>query len=394
MIQFDNVAPLDLRALKTFGVSSKDTKSPIGFFGTGLKYAIATLLRTGHKVTIHIDNMCHELTTEPQRIRNDDFDIVQLNGVPLAFTTELGKNWEVWMAFRELYSNMLDEGGACHRAHKAVPLTFGTSIVVSGEQIEEAYYKRDEIFLAPDKLPAPIFEDSLLAIYDRPSQLVYYRGVRVHKLQVPSRLTYNFLNYRQLTEDRTLSGTWDLAFVFGRIIAEHADVFPSALLGEILTGGQLQFEHGLQYATASKPHRSFVDCVREHRYDKSIAPEALEVLRQHGSLADILPKAEPMKPMWQSQIDASLRFLSDRFGIDVEFPIYVTRAMPAGMLGAAYRQCNQIVLSEQVLIQGGRMLTGTILEEYLHLKHELNDETRAMQNWLFDLLIATAERLP
>ena len=32
-----------------------------------------------------------------------------MNGERLGFTTDLGKTWEMWQIFRELYSNMLDE---------------------------------------------------------------------------------------------------------------------------------------------------------------------------------------------------------------------------------------------------------------------------------------------
>ena len=45
-------APLDMRAVTLMGASVKMTSSAIGYFGTGLKFAIATLLRTGHKVRI------------------------------------------------------------------------------------------------------------------------------------------------------------------------------------------------------------------------------------------------------------------------------------------------------------------------------------------------------
>ena len=37
---------LDLRSLSTFGLNAKpNTTNPIGYFGTGMKYAIAVLLR-------------------------------------------------------------------------------------------------------------------------------------------------------------------------------------------------------------------------------------------------------------------------------------------------------------------------------------------------------------
>jgi len=42
-IIFHNQGELDIRAVTTFGLSVKKNDNPIGYFGTGLKYAIAAL---------------------------------------------------------------------------------------------------------------------------------------------------------------------------------------------------------------------------------------------------------------------------------------------------------------------------------------------------------------
>jgi len=45
MITFENDGEIDLRAISQFGINVKTGDSPIGFFGTGLKYALAVLMR-------------------------------------------------------------------------------------------------------------------------------------------------------------------------------------------------------------------------------------------------------------------------------------------------------------------------------------------------------------
>ncbi len=50
---FRNKGVIDPSSITTFGVSSKENPGAIGFFGTGLKYAIAILLREGCDITIH-----------------------------------------------------------------------------------------------------------------------------------------------------------------------------------------------------------------------------------------------------------------------------------------------------------------------------------------------------
>src|SRR5437867_1027619 len=94
---FENPGVIDPRSITTFGVSSKDNASKaIGFFGTGLKYAIAILLRNGCGITIYSGGKKYTFGVFKEEIRNDTFQIVTMNNVKLGFTTELGKTWEMW----------------------------------------------------------------------------------------------------------------------------------------------------------------------------------------------------------------------------------------------------------------------------------------------------------
>ena len=53
MVVFENTGEIDILSISSFGVSVKEGDSPIGFFGTGLKYAIAVLLRHNQKITAY-----------------------------------------------------------------------------------------------------------------------------------------------------------------------------------------------------------------------------------------------------------------------------------------------------------------------------------------------------
>lgn len=118
MIVFENAGEIDIDAITTFGVSVKVGENPIGFFGTGLKYAIAVLLRTDHKVSIWSGDRQLRFTTERREVRMKPFDFVLMREgdrlTPMGFTTELGKTWKPWMAYRELYCNARDEGGSVY----------------------------------------------------------------------------------------------------------------------------------------------------------------------------------------------------------------------------------------------------------------------------------------
>jgi hypothetical protein len=62
-----NAGLIPMEAVTTMGVSAKEGENPIGFFGTGLKYAIASLLRTSHKITIWRGLDRYDFATEPAR---------------------------------------------------------------------------------------------------------------------------------------------------------------------------------------------------------------------------------------------------------------------------------------------------------------------------------------
>src|SRR5882724_7969094 len=113
-IIFQNPGLIDLRSVQIMGLNAKETKNSIGQFGTGLKYAIAVLLRSGCKVTIFQGLQEFNFATQKEKFRGKDFDFVFMrrgdqhgseaifSEKALGFTLELGKHWEPWMAIREL----------------------------------------------------------------------------------------------------------------------------------------------------------------------------------------------------------------------------------------------------------------------------------------------------
>lgn len=203
MIIFRNKGVIDPKSITTFGVSSKENPGAIGFFGTGLKYAIAILLREGCDITIHAGKRKLEFGIKRDRVRVDEFNVVTMNNRRLGFTTEVGKTWEVWQAFRELYCNTMDERGEVFEASEVPEVAADeTVIVVRGEKFLDVWASRSDIILSSE----PLERHKAVHIHPGPSPFVYYRGVRAYRLDNPSQFTYNIQKKLDLTEDRTING--------------------------------------------------------------------------------------------------------------------------------------------------------------------------------------------
>ena len=96
MIVFRNTGLIDLTAVRTLGVSVKE-EGAIGYFGTGVKFAIATILRGGGSITLYRGKDEHRFGTVSQEVRGQSFEVVTFDGAELGFTTALGRYWKPWM---------------------------------------------------------------------------------------------------------------------------------------------------------------------------------------------------------------------------------------------------------------------------------------------------------
>lgn len=86
----------------------------------------------------------------------------------------------------------------------------------------------------------------------------------------------------------------------------------------------------------------------------------------------------------KSQLLTAINFCL-ALGYDVnEYPIIVVESLGDNILGKADRMKKQILIAHRTVSMGDNTLAGTLIEEWVHIKHDFDDCTRDMQNWLFD----------
>lgn len=261
MIIFENDGEIDPRLISLIGVNVKENSAAIGYFGTGLKYAVACLSRWGESLTVQSGLAEFTFHTEETKIRGQSFGVLVMRSavdyLQLGFTTELGKRWEPWMVYRELWCNAHDEPGAkVYEADRLPKPSAGkTRAIVSGQKIEQAHASRDEFILSGRK---PLHALPGLEAYEGPGKRIFYRGIAVQTPDKPGLYTYNITEHLFLTEDRT-AGSWATDPIIARGLSQIEDV---GVIDATLTAPSGALESRLDYDYAYAPGTAWNDRAR------------------------------------------------------------------------------------------------------------------------------------
>lgn len=384
-IVFQNPGLIDIAAVTTMGVSVKDGDGAIGYFGTGLKFAIATILRGGGRVSIYRGFDAYHFGVKATEVRGQSFDLVTMNGEALGFTTQLGRTWEPWMAFRELASNCRDESGF-YTTSAIDPREDHTTIVATG--LADVWHERETILLERE----PLATMPTAEIHEGPSIYVYYRGVRVHRLNRPSAHLYNIRSKIELTEDRTAKSWYEVEIAIERAIGALDD---KHLLRTALTCGEQYTEHHMDVPRFGSPGAAFREMARELTMGSATVPNvnpAAAASARAMAMSDIQPgQSVALEQFQQAMLDRAKAMLcASGFNITA-FDTVVMDTLGPNICGMAHD--GRIFLSLLPFQKGTREVAATLLEEYAHLKSGAADCTREFQNWMFDQLLVQAERI-
>lgn len=379
-VYFANSGVIDMDVVRVMGVSVKESDSPIGFFGTGLKFAIATLLRSGHAITIRAGSEIYQFGTRTRKIRGEVFDGVVMNDEQLSFTTQLGRAWEPWQAYRELHSNTLDEGGEI----SDTPLHNDTVIEVTGEAIQKEYLDRARLFLQHE----PLATTDGLEVHVGQTRFIYYRGVRAGVLPERTMFTYNITDEMELSEDRNFKNLWNVEYA----IETRLPAVPDKSIHLTLLEGGSAWDQCLNYGYCSEPSREFLDAAEDMK-DCSDLPEAARtLLSRHRQSVESYPPCN-LHDDEINTLSEAVKFLKV---LDVDMSpedVTVTETLGKSVYGLYHKTQDRIYLARQSLDNGRKFVASTLYEEWVHKKHRLNDASRPMQQFLFDRLMTMAERI-
>lgn len=352
-------------------------------------------MRTGHTCHINIGHTQWEVVSKTKVVRDKEFDFITLvemhtgHEVECGFTTELGKKWELWQAYRELYCNAIDEPSGIITNTLINPQTEAdtTSFIVLGNEFEQVHLHRHKYILNSQ----PIYTDGCVEVHPANEKGIFYRGIRVYTMDKEMLFSYNFSQCISLTEDRTAGNAWQLP---SYIAADFAYCTDKNLLIQALTAPENTFEHSLPYAGYGyAPSHEWIEVmttlIRTRLTD--VVPNAVklyEEIRLKTFNFDMARLTNIQSRVLKKAID----FL-EKVGYPIsEYKVCVVDSLGHGTLGLAHN--NTIYITIQNFDMGGtKAVASVLMEEFIHLRYGHKDCTRGMQQFLFDKYLSSLEEL-
>lgn len=379
-VYFYNSGLIDLDVIRVMGVSVKETDNPIGFFGTGLKFALATLLRTGHRVTLHRGDESVVFGVRQESIRGKQVGRVYMEDEALAFTTDLGRNWEVWQAYRELHANALDESGVISDRKPSGPRKNVTCFEVVGDGIQREYENRHKIFVEGK----PLYADAMIEIYEGETTSIYYRGVKCGTNPAGLKFRYNLLCQMDLTEDRTFKSMWDVEYKLETLLPRITD---RGILSVLLGSGEASYDRKLNWTMCGSPSAEFIEVAARRYSDATASQAARSVVERYRQDEGHFPEAA-LTGEQEHKMDAAFRALPLLDCTLTREEVKVAETLGPGIMGLYHAKTGQVYVAASTLDWGVETVVATLYEEWLHKRHGYADCSRALQNFLFQRLVA------
>lgn len=380
MIYIHSPNVFDETALRIMGLSAKVNDNSIGRFGTGLKYAVAIILRNGGSLTIQRRSApAITFRTSDSEFRGKSFTGIEMNcgkgWEPLPFTTDYGRDWELWKAYRELVSNAYDEGGDVSDSLIAAETVFEV------EGLAEPRQQHDSIFLAHER--KKFFSHRELEIDPEPSSVVYYRNIRAAQLSESLPCRINILGEIKLTEDRTIASE----YVIRTIVAYHVLRDMTEAQIETVFRSRLwdKLNCGIYYNDITSA--AFMNVARTSAFVPNNVASWLSRKNEESNQF----RERSLSASEQNLVSAAMTIVR-KIMPDAEQSELTFVAKLVDTCGLYDTESGKCYIAATTFGKGRDHLAATIYEELCHKHYGYRDESRSFQEHLLQTLIGFASR--
>jgi len=211
-ILIKNTGEVDPASFELLGASTKrDDSTKIGFFGSGIKYSIAYLLRNELFFEVWAGEKKIRFEVEEVKLRDQVFNRVLVNDNTTSLTTEWGTSWDRWQIFREIVCNAMDEGRySIDLVDEVIPQENETHFYLHYADFVKYLENFDNYFYVAEDHGKSSNEGSLVE-KEKPSQMVVFKqGIRVVQEDIEFKSLFNYnLPSISLNEER-LADTYSI----------------------------------------------------------------------------------------------------------------------------------------------------------------------------------------
>lgn len=414
-IRIKNQGLIEPEALHLVGASTKrGDSSKIGQFGSGNKYAMAYLLRNNYELVIYSGLEEIQITTEVSTFREHDFEVVHINGQKTSITTQMGKDWEFWQALREVVCNAMDEGGYSMDFVSSIEPVDGEThfYIRSDHQVVEFMTKFDNYFATNKDI---LFESEEGRILKKSESKVciYRKGIRCYDTEYNSLFDYDFDSIA-IGENRLVEKSWEVREKIWNLIfsCEDEEMIKQVLHNLEKTDyiesdcNYTSFDHTKMSEVFKKVIKSMklapsgyaglLDPDEVHQYliiptnlfdcFKAILPEdkvpsKFKTTIKGSFFRDIKPDE-----LQEETLRQSLEFFKE-VNFEIPYDIQVVIFEDKKILGTINKAESLIYLSDICISKGVNEVVNTIIEEFIHLKYDVQDKTRGFQTAVITELV-------
>ncbi len=399
-IVIQSLGKLDIEAITLMGMSSKrDDPSKIGMFGTGIKYALAKLLRDGIRFRLWDGERDIDVSTRDVSFKGRQCKQMMVNGETTSITTEMGPQWESWWVVREFLSNARDE--QVHEFYvcewEDVKMQEGwTAVVLDYDPFEQVWLNRERYFLLDRRAK---WEGGDLKILPKlgDGTRVYKNGILVHEDTKEDAYDYDLAS-AELNEMRELRYEWTVPTAITKTLlqmlsdARMATDYMAKMSAhlrynkQVYTGNIASYE--MMGAPLSDAWKEAIDahegpvhnCVGESLpSDGIILPTSLaNIVNKHINRNRKLELCDPT-PEQRCMIDSVLGKL---YASNVEISSSI-KVADTGPQIIAQVLADNIILHQRLAFASEQVLTEALLEEEMHILTKQDDATRAFPDSIF-----------
>jgi hypothetical protein len=424
-IKIESTGIIDPKAFSLIGASTKrNDSSKIGFFGSGLKYSIAYLLRNKINFKVFADYEEIHFETVPTNFREQDFEVIHVNGKETSMTTQMGIDWQAWYIIREIYCNALDEGEAKINVVSTVqPMEDKTVFYIEINEEFDSIIKEWDLYFSLNRKNCLYSNEKGDKVFNpiQGKRIVYRKGIQCcNDYGVRTLFSYDF-NEVEINESRVIKSEYQYKCKLTEFLCGIQDGgIIMRLIAQICTqeAGQVPYEYDMYWAnheyslTWLKAVEDYILVPFENggfwAEEIATAPEKYIIIPTKiinglsncfgekinvigGAIhmgGDSFKEVKEMTPRQQSLLDESIEFLK-KCDYEITHPIKIVEFQKSNVLGRAYK--GEILLSSKLFENGRKQIVACIIEEQEHLVTGFEDKSRAFQSHFINKLVTIYE---